>query len=425
MLRKIIAIGVVLFALVSIGNLTSAEPWQQGQTWGYKWEYDMSKELSTQGHNYTGSFSADGKVAYLYYVKYVGMENGKYRFDFAGTFYAWAHVSGTGTYEGITGEANLDVKSLWVNFEGYFYLVEDEVYDWWTGENHTYYKMTYLNMHIYTKEDIDISLDYKMTSGGQTTKGGISIKGNFDIQLEITFDPGLPYLPGDSDTYNVYEYTYADYNTHVKANLNVKMEGEYDNGQLNFDVNKNFSGSVYMFSSLDVEVNGNQIKVTKPSIITESGKNALYPFGTYAFCLTKTDPNVDSYVSSLQNGNKAIYDSTTGYYSKQTVDDFSYVGVGGDYSSTATVNEVNDARNNAPAKYGAYSGNFWIYIIIIVVVVVVVLMITLLVALKRKKPKQPVYPQQQYQQTYSQQQYQQYPPPPQQQQPPPPPNFDS
>ncbi len=443
MLKKAVVLGVIIFALISFSGLscatTKSAPWQEGQTWGYKWEYDVSHTASSQIGNLSGSVDASGKVAYLYYIKYVGIENGQYKFKFAGSFYAWAHIVSSGSYEGAYGEGTADIKSLWINFDGYFYLVEDEYYDWWDDSNYTYYKLTYLNAHIYTKQDMDISIEYKASYQGSTYSGSISINGNFDIKLEISFGGGVPFMPKDVGVYTIYEYTYADYDAHVKANLKVTAkDSSTGTNTYDFNINKNYSGSVYFYSSMSVNPSGNKAKVEKPAIITSCGKNAMYIFGYPIYYLTRSDANVDSMVSSLQSSNDAEYDSSSGFYTKQKIGSFDYVYAGNDYSSPTTESEVNDVRENAPAKYGAYGGNFLIYILIIVIVIVVVLIVIILVAIKRKKsrpPAQPTQPMQQYypqhyqQQQYPQQQpppYQQYPPPPppQQQPPPPPPEYN-
>jgi len=438
MLKKALVLGVVIFALMGFSGLSNATtksaPWQEGQTWGYKWEYDVSHTASSEIGNFSGSVDASGKVAYLYYVKYVGIENGQYRFNFAGSFYAWAHVAATGTSEGASGVATADIKSLWINFDGYFYLVEDEYYDWWDDANYTYYRLTYLNAHIYTKQDIDVSLEVKASYQDSTYSESIAMNGNFDIQIEISFEPGIPFLPKDIGDYIVYEYSYASYDAHVKADLKLTAK-EASTGTVtyNFNVNQDYSGSVYFYSSLSVNPSGDKATVEKPAVITNCGRNAMDAFGNPIYYLTRTDPNVDTMVSSLQNSNEAEYDPSTGFYTKQKIGSFDYVYAGNDYSTPTTESEVNEVRENAPAKYGTYGVNLIVYLVIIAIVIVVVLVVVILVAMKRKKapPAQPTQPMgqqyypQQYQQ-YPQQQppYQQYPPPPPQQQPPPPPDFD-
>lgn len=408
---KVSTIGVsaFIFAILIISALPGYRGWTQGQTWGYKWESDWKDSMQEYSRNVSFNGSVAGKAVNAFIVKYVGENNGMQRFHFEGSYYVYGYVKGK--IKGnmgmimINGAGNIDmeIKSLWINYDGYFDLVKCKSEYLW--ENYTYYGMKDIKIHYYTKEPLDIYgkiyMKINTPNGSGEMTNELKLTGNMNINSLITFNEPIPYLPANDTPNYVYKNTYASYNGHWKINTNgyFKMSGKGSSGsssgssnfKISFDknVDKDFSGNILVFAS--VERDGDYI--TRNGIIENIAPNFenIFPTG---FSVSK-DISFKNYMNTLASeSNSAKYDSNTGFYTSIKIkgEESGYMmpDVNGEGESSQTSeNEVKEIEGNAPAKYGSYPEGIldiimdYLLYIVIGVIAIIVIVIAVLIARRR------------------------------------------
>ena len=410
---KVVAIGVSVFivAILIISALPGYRGWTQGQTWGYKWESNWKNSMQGYSKNVSFDGSIDGKTVNAFIVKYVGENNGMQRFHFEGSYYVYGYVKGKikgnmGMMNG-TGNIDMEIRSLWINYDGYFDLVKCKSEYFW--ENYTYYGMKDIKIHYYTKKMMDIygkveiNVNTPNMSGELTTE--LKLAGTMDINSLITFNEPIPYLPTNDTPNYIYKDTYASYNGHWKINTNgyFKMYGKGSSGssssssnfKTSFDKNidKGFSGNMSVYASL--ERDGDYI--TRNGIIENIAPNFenIFPIGFFG----SNDISFKNYMNAVTDeSNSAKYDSNTEFYTSINLSseesEYMMPDINGKgESSQSSESEVKGIEENAPAKYGSYSEgiidllmNYLLYIVIGIIAIIIIVVVLIV----RRRQKTPV-----------------------------------
>ncbi len=400
---KAIAGFSVLMAILLLTTPISSG-WESGQTWGYKWEADWKDTLNNSDSNTTFQGSIEGKTVHMFFVKYMGKENGEYKFHYEGSYYSYGYIKGSvnqhSSFGYLNGTVDIKQKSFWVNYQGDFHLVK--AVDHEGLKEVTYYGMKDISIHVYTKEPINIHIAGKYIGESMSSKNTINIKielkGIIDINTLINFEKPIPYLPDNSTPDFVGTQTSANYSGHWKVHTegysyqNDSSQGIGANRSLemNVSLNKNidtsFSGTLddvfVMMSKHGNSVSRCGILENIPFAITE----------IYSSQVTHNSNKTD--VSGFIN-NALILNHNAKYhgdfYSSVNEEENSgslIVSVHGEgYSEPATENEVKSVENNAPAEYGSYQEEgFFIPILylIIIAVVAAIIVVAIVVIVKKK-----------------------------------------
>ncbi|MEM3444636.1 MAG: hypothetical protein QW115_01520 [Thermoplasmata archaeon] len=428
---------LLLGVLLLLVPCASADPWEVGKTWAYKWEQDYSTSGSGSWGNASFSGTYNGKAVYAYYVKYTGTEGEYYKFDFHGVHYSWANVDATYQVTNpypVSGHIKLQQKRIWIEFYGSFYLKEKNISSYY-GEEHTVYAIYKLVYTVFSKEDVEYTADYHATYEYANQKYNVDAtaegKGSFNLSLTLEFENGLPFLPAETGNYYDSGSTKCTYSGHVKANINGKWSistnypgGDNVSGNVSINVDRDYSGdtSVYYYFS----VSGTS--VSRPGLLTNMGTKTLDRVGCHGWngvptISTRASENeieIEECASDLVQTTSATYDAGTGYYSSETNTQYGN-------SKTATPDDVTKIISDPKSTYGSYTGtqtqqgSDFLLLLVIAIVVVAVVVAVVAVVIVRKKKKQPPAPQQMPAQEmppqYPQQPVQQYQAPPQPQYP--------
>ncbi len=400
---KAIAVFSVVIAILLLATPLSSG-WESGQTWGYKWEVDWKDSLSNSDNNTTFQGSIEGKTVHMFFVKYMGEENGEYKFHYEGAYYSYGYIKGTASRHdslyNMSGSVDMTLKSFWVNYEGDFHLVK--VVDHEALNEVTYYGMKDISIHVYTKEPIDMHMEETYTGESMGAKSTMNmkteLKGTIDINTFITFEKPIPYLPDNSTPNYVSTETSANYSGHWKVNTkgysyvrgssqgigaNTSMDM---NVSLDKNIDKSFSGTLedvfVMMSKHGNAVSRCGILENIPFAITgiypspfiqNSNKIEVSGFINSAFILNHYAKYNGDFYSSVKE------DETTGSFNVNIHSE--------EYSEPATENEVKNVENNAPAEYGTYQGegSFIPTLYLITIAVVAAIIVVAIVVIVKKK----------------------------------------
>jgi hypothetical protein len=324
----------------------------------------------------------------MFYVKYLGEDNGVYHFQYEGSYYTYGYARGeveiNENTSSTSGKVNMEMRMVWVNYDGHFDLVKVEEKSFW-GDEKSYYGISNLSLHIYTKEPLDISVNISMS--GTSMYGEIStnieyvLKGTFDVSADVSFEDPIPYIP--INTTSEYIGTTANYvgkwkiDTIGHSKLSTNMGSNNMSGGVNLrvsldkHVNDDFSGSTHV--SADMVVSDGKVHRTGVLENLLIGYLNIFPqvnpFGTSGEGLS-----FDNYLSTaISISNAAEYSRSEGFYTAITLSDghFGFTAVSTEESEPATEEEVKAVESDAPAEYGSYSSGLldfimasWIYILV-------------------------------------------------------------
>ncbi len=367
---KAIAGFSVMIAILLLATPLSSG-WESGQTWGYKWEVDWKEALNNHNNNTVFHGFIDGKTVHIFFVKYTGEEKGEYKFHYEGSFYSYGYIKGSVSHhsslETTNGSMSMELKSLWINYEGDFHLVKVENSE--SFSKATYYGMKDISIHVYTKEPINMRMEEKYTQKSTQAKNSINMKtnleGNIDINTFIIFQKPIPYLPDNSTPDFVSTQTSANYSGHWKVNtdgsINVsgfsQVMGANTSILTNVSLDKNtdtdFNGSLkdvfVMMSKHGDSVSRCRVLENIPLALTK-----IYPS---PFTQNSKEINVSGFIRGvfiLNHYAKYNGDFYSSVKEEGTTGCFDVNIHNGQYSDPATEKEVKSVENNAPAEYGTY-----------------------------------------------------------------------
>ncbi len=415
MMRKMLVVGVLGVMLFSVLlTVPSSKGWSSGQQWGYIWVKDWKGSLNFEKNNVSVSFSGDvsGKTVNALLITYVGEENGYERFNYEGSYYSYGRAKGTLKIKDSTLDYEIDmnidikIKSLWIVFNGYFYLTK-YTYATWPSLQEAW-GIAELFTDYYTKKPLDIyeKLSGSVKSPNSTMSVGMDYRltGTLSVSATTTFDDPIPYLPVNATGIDTYQDTDAHYTgvgvVHTSGHMTANAYPLSSTVYLDINTKKSLDGSTWVTASM----NGNNTSYIRTGIIENTGINYMYILSLNE-TMRKMDINFGNYLfSSLAINNQAKYDKVTGFYSQITMvplgtGSSSIISVlnsidtmfEGGASQQATENDVKNVETNAPSIYGYYQESIWellmdylLYIIIGIVVAVAVI-VPLVLVRRRKK----------------------------------------
>ncbi|MEM3444637.1 MAG: hypothetical protein QXJ27_03250 [Thermoplasmata archaeon] len=453
MKKKGIIAGVLVLCILLVPT-ASAEQWNPGDNWGYLWEKDLAKKdfwFSGMGgdeniiKNFSCSGVHQGKWVYAYYIEYKGVENGYDRFDFHGAQYSWAYVDMDFSYEmfllgkiSANGHVMMKMKSMWIEFYGYFYLGKKNI-STWSGEK-SVYALYHLNSTVFTKEKLEYEVNTRAEAEAEfmgnlskrSFETSASIGGTFNFTLTLESANGIPFLPVEHGELYYSDFQTLNYVAH--ANMNLKGRWSYKetnetgsdqrDGNVDISVDNDYSGSTEI--SPYISVSGN--KVLRPGLVVNiatGGLGELGCVGMYGMpspfeSSSMTEPDIKGYINVLRSEVEATYDPGKTWYSKENITIYGT-------SQPADKSRVASIVENPKSVYGTYTepqqqqDTTILFILIGIIVIVAVVVAVVAVVIVRKKKKQPPAPQQVPAQEmppqYPQQPVQQYQAPPQPQYP--------
>lgn len=354
---------------------------QDSFLWSYKWIFDLNRNFN---------YSMRGKLAYLYYIRHMNNKSETCKYEFSGSYYLWLQAVGKVNEEGSSGELRIDVRSFWLNFDGYFIARKDTYYDLILGRSREYYKITEIYFRIIAVREINISTESILNIRDRSIARRYFLNGFFEIYLYLNFEKGVPYIPLDVGNYTLHSSTYYNYTIDIKSSFNISFkEFSSSSSKKKVDFERRYKGVSYLYSIMRV-YEDTEVIVERPSIITNSGKNIMY-------LLFKSEdlesidlkyyPNIDYYLTSIFESSTAKYNKSSQYYDSEKICDIYYFcgNFYGHESEKSSKEEVERVRKDADEVYGKYP---WAkdeslnpFIISITLILIIFLLIISIIAL--------------------------------------------